>query len=476
MNTFRFDRASGRLQQINAWSWDTNLAGGSYGIDSNQWYHHDINVQEDPRYGTPLAYVHCWDAGLRIFDVSDPLAPREVGVFEQYGAHHAVPAPAIIYGKRVAVTGHENPDSQYHGYLGDGEHETGRYNLVDLDPLDRALDPEDEVQRVYLGCAGSVLNGDVEPLSRAPYAMYDVDDPSVLTLRDREELDYWTLIGRGESWDAAPGFEEEAANADDEDSESGAYDGFSDFRISSHNIDMDTEGRLFAGHYHAGARFFEISEDFAIEPTGYFREGQAVPTERTMGFDDPTGSGTVEGLTASTPFFWNAVGRNGVVFAGGINGGPHAMHHVDSEVGDDTPVDVSIERDHDSSVVRGAQAYRVTVCADADEPVVVRDAVPPAWNVLEEFSPDVSDVATVDGYRQLVELDVSDGEVTYILETPDSTGSYTFGPVEYARAGGHGNPDVDGDFGGGNSTTNRLWRKANAAVSSVTVVGTGGTL
>lgn len=482
VNAFQFDRSSGQLQQVNAWSWDTNLAAGEYGIESNQWYHHDLQIQEDPRTGRPLAYVHCWDAGLRIFDVSDPLDPREVGVFEQEGAHHAVPGPALINGKRVVVTGHENPDSHYHDYIGDSPGgETGRYHLIDLDALDRALDPDDVIERVYLGCASTVRGSDIEPRQRAPYQMYDTDAESVLVLADQTELDTWTLIGEGEGWEAAPGFEEEAEKAnEDPDGESeenpGEYDGFSDFRLSSHNLDMDTKGRLYAGHYHAGARFFQITNDFEIEPTGYFREGKEVPTERTMGFDDPTGTGTVEGLTAATPFFWNAVERNGVVFSSGINGGPHVMHHDDATVGDDTPVDVDIERDHDSAVALSTEAYRVTISVDTDEDVLVRDAVPTEWTVLEEYSPAIRGIDEIDGYRRIVELDVEDGEASYIVETPETFGSYTFGPVEYALADDNGAADVDSDYGGGNTTTNRLWRKDNAAVDSVTVVGTGSPL
>lgn len=495
-NVFQFDRATGQLQQVNAWSWDTNLAQGEYGTESNLWYHHDINVQEDPRTGRPLAYLHCWDAGLRILDVSDPLNVQEVGVFEQYGAHHAVPAPTLVDGKRVAVTGHENPDSEYHAHIETDE--TGRYNLVDLDPLDTALDPDSGVERVYVGCASSVQNADAhEPLERAPYQMYAEDDAAhVVTDGSGDpatELDHWVMIGENEGWDAAPGFEYEAENADDEDEESPPeYDGFGDFRISTHNLDMDTEGRVYAGHYHAGMRAFQVvtpdsdlpdatlgdatgtGDGWGLVPTSYFRRGKDIPDERALANDTPEASpvGAIDGLTASTPFFWNAVERNGVIFASDINAGPHAMHQDGAEVGEDTPIDVSVERSYDASVMTAGQTQRITITADGDEPVAVRDAVPSEWDVYTEHSTDITRVHEIDGYQTIVELELDEnGQATYFVEAPDSTGAYTFGPIEYARADANDEPIVDGDFGGGNSATNRLWRKENGAVVSTDVVG-----
>jgi hypothetical protein len=307
----------------------------------------------------------------------------------------------------------------------------------------------------------------------------------VKTLRDRSELDYWALIEDDEGWGQAPGFDDEAGRAE-QGKDPGAFqkNGFSDFRVSAHNIDMDTDGRLYAGHYHAGARFFDTT-DGTIDPAGYFREGKEIPTDRAMAYDTPEQSPvSIDGLTASTPFFWNAVERNGVVFAGGINSGPHAMHKGGEDgmpVGNDTPVDVDIEREHDASVVTAGQTHRVTIRADSEEDVVVRDAVPAAWNVYMKYTPSNVEITEIEGYRTIVDVELTENddgilEGTYVVEAPDETvptnsGSYTFGPVEYARGDGNGNAIVDSEFGGGNSTTNRLWRKENGAVTSINVVG-----
>jgi hypothetical protein len=43
---------------------------------------HDVFVQQHPVTMAYLAYVAYWDAGLRIYDVTDPANPAEIGVFD----------------------------------------------------------------------------------------------------------------------------------------------------------------------------------------------------------------------------------------------------------------------------------------------------------------------------------------------------------------------------------------------------------
>ncbi|NIV53370.1 MAG: hypothetical protein GWN53_16100 [Gammaproteobacteria bacterium] len=69
---------------------------------------HDLFVQEHPDTGKYLAYVAYWDAGLRIYDVSDPLVAVEIGAFDVDPApadpeelpccvHYAQPTPSGEY-------------------------------------------------------------------------------------------------------------------------------------------------------------------------------------------------------------------------------------------------------------------------------------------------------------------------------------------------------------------------------------------
>lgn len=444
VNVFRFDRGTETLEHVNTWTFDQELADGEVGTDGTFYYAHDVVVQDDPKDGRPVLYVANWDAGTRIVDASDPTDLEEIGLFEMEKSHHTVCAPTLIDGKRVFVTGHENPDSTENYTRTEGA--SGHYYLVDADPLDEVL-VGDREEPVYLGISSTMADDGVEPATREATEMYDPSDEEAA----RRELDHWILFESVEqTYDETPGFEEEAA---DEDME---YDGFGDFNLSSHNLDIDHEGRIVAGHYHAGTRFLEIdSDDWTIEEIGYHRVGKDVPEESTLG-----------DLTTATPNHWCAVQRNGVTFAGDINAGPTAIAHDEFAVGEDTPIDLEIEREADASLFTAGQTSQVRIHVDADEPVQVRDRVPADWEVDEEHSP-VTVEPVGDDHRQVVTFDetVADGTLRYYVTVPeDATDTYTVGPVEYAR------PDVAGEYGGGVTVNNFCWRKENDEVDEQTVV------
>lgn len=487
LNVFSFDRETGQLQQLDTWSWP----GQEESLDETstlQNYAHDVVVQDDPRFGVPIAYLSYLDAGTRILDVSDPTDIEELGVFEAQRAHHSVPAPTLIGGKRVFLVGHENPDGEPQsegGYVLEGG-ETGYYYLVDADPLDAVI--EDDSEPVYLGAASILWAADderYEPLTGAPFRMYQ-DRPGADPEAEPQELDNWVLIGPEEGWADAPGFEAEAENADDPDEEPGPYDGFDNFRLTTHNLDVDADGTVYAGHYHAGARFYEIvapgdplpdgpgvedvdgeagdeAREWHLLETAYYRRGTEIPEEAALIGDGDLG----EGLTASTPFFWSLVQRNGVAFASGINAGPHAIVHDDARIGDDTPVDCSVEREADASLFTAGQTSQIRVHVDADEPVRIRDRIPGEWDVV---GGDVSVEEISGGDRKVVTFDeaVREGTLRYFVEVPEEladTGAYTAGPVEYAR------PEPASEYGGGVSANNFLWRKENGETVTKTVVG-----
>lgn len=487
MNVFEFDRSTGQLTQVNTFTWEGQETEGDPVDESLQNYAHDIVVQDDPKFGIPVGYLGYLDAGTRILDLSDPTDIEEIGVFESQRAHHTVPAPTLVNGTRVFVVGHENPDSdpQEEGGFALNEGETGYYYLVDGDPLDGVIEGDSEP--VYLGAASILWDADddlYEPLTKPPFEMYQ-GRPGADPDAEPQELDDWILIDGDEGWEDAPGFEEEAENAEDEDEEPDEYDGFGNFRLSPHNLDIDTEGRVYSGHYHAGARFYEIvapgdplpegpdiedldgktpgdaAKEWRLLETAYHRRGQEIPEDRALVGDGELG----DGLTASTPFFWCLVQRNGVAFAGGINAGPHAIIHEDATVGEDTPVDASVEREADASLFTAGQTSRVRIHVDGSEPVLVRDRIPADWEVVEG---EVTVEEIGEEFRTVVTFDetIEEGTLEYFVEVPDDTTDvYTIGPVEFVR------PDPPSAFGGGVSTNNTLWRKENG--ETVTQIVTG---
>lgn len=444
INVFRFDRDLGTLEHVNWWNFSAEMAEPETETDTTggAYYAHDIVVQDDPRFGIPVAYLANWDAGTRLLDMSDPTDIEEIGLFEMERSHHTVPAPTLVNGKRVFIAGHETPASHENWVRNVGA--SGHYYLVDADPIDAALAGERD-EPVYLGISSTMPNDGVEPGTREPSEMYT--DATMTT-----ELDHWILFEDiDQTFDETPGFE---AEADDDDR---TYEGFDDFNLSAHNIDIDSRGFISIGHYHAGTRFLEITDDYTVEPIGYSRIGIDVPEDSTL-----------EALTTGTPFHWCAVMRNGVTFAGGINAGPQAIAHDDIIVGEDPPIDVSIEREADASLFTAGQTSQVKIHVDADEPVQVRDRLPASWIVEEEHG-NVASVETIgDNFRQVVTLDefIEEGTLRYYVTVPDDLlDTFTIGPVEYAR------PSVGSTYGGGVSTNNYLWRKVNAATVTKTVVG-----
>lgn len=98
-----------------------------------------------------------------------------------------------------------------------------------------------------------------------------------------------------------------------------------------------------------------------------------------------------------------------------------------------TDVSVTGSRTMDGSVwVQGGTAH-VRLSVEADAPVLLRDRVPYAADVLTEHSDDVVAVAPRPhrGVREVyLGGPTNDAAVEYLVEMPDASGSYTFGPAE----------------------------------------------
>ena len=124
MYVLEFDRATGQFTAVNRWTDDGDLAQGDAGTTMK--YIHDVEIQNDPRTGTPTAYLSYWDLGLQVLDLSDPANISQVGQFDMGSCHFASPAPDLVDGKHVCIASQEVPSS---------DTGTGTVHLVDAEGL-----------------------------------------------------------------------------------------------------------------------------------------------------------------------------------------------------------------------------------------------------------------------------------------------------------------------------------------------------
>lgn len=104
-----FDRATGTLTEVSRYSPDLvfGFNRSPYVFDVlYQGWAHDMFVMTEPD-GRVLMHVANWDAGLRIVDVTDPAAPKEIGGWNEFpdghsGNLHTVSAEWID-GKRIVI-------------------------------------------------------------------------------------------------------------------------------------------------------------------------------------------------------------------------------------------------------------------------------------------------------------------------------------------------------------------------------------
>lgn len=362
------------------------------GPTGNTFYYHDLVVEDDPRTGKPYGYLANMGDGARVIDVSDPTDITELGVFDMIRSHYVEPAPTLVDGKRVFIAGHE--------FGSDTDGFTGFCYLVDADPID-----DHDGESVDLGSSSAFD----EPASAGG------------------ELDKWVY-------------------ATDEE--------FDNYTLSPHNFDITADGDVHLGHYHAGIRYLKIqppgsgaADGWSLEETGFFRSHEEVPAEARA---EPL-TDAVASLSSAAPYFWTAVETNGVSFASCINTGVYAVTHDDIPVGTATPVDIEADREHTSSLYTASDTESIDLTVAADHPVIVRDRMPASWTVVAGDDYSVTEV----GDRQLVEFEVpvEDDSRTYFVESPEESGSYRFGPLEYSPDGG---------------TT---WRRLNGVVTDSHVLG-----
>lgn len=112
------------------------------------------------------------------------------------------------------------------------------------------------------------------------------------------------------------------------------------------------------------------------------------------------------------------------------------------------PFSVSGSRSDDGSAFTAGQTDRIDITVTPSDESTVRDVVPTEWTVKTEFSDDVERVERANGvtYVYFVTQAAADKQTsyTYLVEAPDSTGSYEFGPIEVNPTVRDGWIDVDG--------------------------------
>lgn len=96
-----------------------------------------------------------------------------------------------------------------------------------------------------------------------------------------------------------------------------------------------------------------------------------------------------------------------------------------------TPMELTGSREQDTSVYTASDAGRVTLSADAEEPVAFRDRLPVEWRYLVG---DGEAAGFGEDDSQFVEFDTADSlDATYFVESPsnvEQSDTYTFGPIE----------------------------------------------
>jgi hypothetical protein len=413
MFVIRFDRTTGTMELVNQWEYERNFRQGEAtpGNATDGAYIHDMEIQDDPRTGTPVVYLAYWDRGMWALDASDPGDLTAIGHFDMSASHFAAPAPTLIDGKRVVVTSQEISENDTH---------TGRVYLVDADGLFEADPRFDSVPR----------------------------ENGVARLG---ELDMWEWQNEYVS-DSNPGTG---------DIDFGPYD----FSLSPHNSDFarhvdPNSGKesfwIHQAHYGGGVRFLKVkpgkqnglvgerrfdgpvtgangeeltgadakhvSTDWRLTEKGYSRPTYGTPKESRL-----------EGLNYITPFVWGANESNGITFASDINQGVHAIKADGIPIGGADPV-VGTSRGMDGSVFRSGDTNQVDLTIDfTDSDVLVRDRLPENWSKAGGDG----EVVEV-GEDRFVEFEgtATAGDSFRYFATADGSGAGTFGPVQVSDDGG----------------------------------------
>jgi hypothetical protein len=433
---YEFDRTLGTLTLVNQFTPNGDLVDPNDELDSGgfNFYCHDITIQDDPKTGTPTAYLSYWNAGLMILDVSDPSSLEQVGLFPMLSGHFAIPAPDTVTDadgneRRVAFASHERPSVNFQSPNEDlaNPGSTGTIYLVDTDDI------------------------------------YETDG-----VAECGELANW-------AW------QDEVA--------------YSDFNLSPHNSQpaiYDGELWLHQSHYHGGTRFLKVevgsergttladktdlgggihvtssgrgslsggedlpiwgerpwtvidgvpndrandATDWELTEGGFSRPYEPeIPEDSKMGYTTSYNA-AAGGLSNVQPFVWGAVQNRGVTFAGDINQGVYAIKQ------DDIPLKGAMAETEGTRetgrILADGQPASVELAIETDQSVLVRDRVSSALDVEADAAYERYDL----GGQTAVEFETAatDGtRLSYEVAVPaaESETELAFGPIEISDDGG----------------------------------------
>lgn len=368
---FEFDRTTETLREVNFYTLSGNAAQGSPGPNDGS--------------GVTPAYSH------DIVVQNDPIEGTPVGYWANFG--QGAWLLDVSDPTDIQPLGYTRADDA----VGDAPDSFGAHYVEPSPTLvdgKRVFVIGEEISRTSGGRSGYYLLADADPA-------FEEDGLTKLPV-----MDDWALLEEGAE--------------------------FSNFTLSPHNCDIDDEGRVAAGHYHAGTRFFEI-DGGELREAGHHREPNIVPEES-------------EGaVSQATPFHWTSELANGLAFSSGINTGVYVYDNDALEVGRNPIADVDIERFDGSDVYGSGWILRLELDVDADSEVRVRDRLPADWTVYggeDDFETHEA------GGAQYVEFTdpVAGRETRAVLaEVGGDGGSFTVGPAEYSSDGGdtwRGVPDT----------------------------------
>ncbi|WP_192498358.1 S8 family serine peptidase [Halorussus halophilus] len=217
-------------------------------------------------------------------------------------------------------------------------------------------------------------------------------------------------------------------------------------------LNVPDDERAAAGYLEVGPGTYEASVSFSHLSGGDKGSATGSPHIDLFVYDaetpatngEPNVVARAQGLQGSPSVTFTTEGGTYYVVAKlvqipGVLNGDDVQAHFDLSTSTVQGFTASGTRSDDGDAFTGGQTNQIDISVSASESVKVRDVVPPEWDVLEDYSDDVTRVES-NGDRQFVYLgEGSDLSATYFVEAPaeeTQSNAYSFGPVQVSPDGG----------------------------------------